>query len=186
VTTQPLRKDAIRSRRAILDAARELYRDDSDASFAEIAHAAAVGQATVYRHFADRRALLIALADEDMDSLEERLAAEPIGPGALEELLAEMVAGQLRSQGLIAAIRAGEVDVAEVERLTERVRALMAPRLEAARAARLVRPDLTADDALIVLAMVDGAVAPLRDREERARASARAFEIALDGLRVRS
>jgi AcrR family transcriptional regulator len=181
-----LRKDAIRSRRAILEAARELYRDDAEASFAEIAHGAGVGQATVYRHFADRRALLMALADEDMGSLEQRLGAEEIGPGSLEELLGEMVAGQLRSQGLIAAIRAGEVDESEVERLTERVRALMAPRLEAARAAGLVRPDLTPEDALIVLAMVDGAVAPLRDRAARERASARAFEIALDGLRMRA
>jgi AcrR family transcriptional regulator len=178
-----LRKDAVRSRRAILDAARDLYRDDTEASFAEIAHEASVGQATVYRHFADRRALLVALADEDMGALEERLASEAVGPESFVELLREMVAAQLRSQGLIAAIRAGEVDEAQVERLTERVRALMAPRLEAARAAGLVRPDLTADDALTVLAMVDGAVAPLRDRAARARASARAFEIALDGLR---
>jgi AcrR family transcriptional regulator len=185
VTTH-IRKDAVRSRRAILDAARELYRDDTEASFAEIAHEAEVGQATVYRHFTDRRALLVALAGEDMGALKDRLAAEPIGPGSLQELLAEMVAAQLRSQGLIAAIRAGEVDEIEVERLTERVRALMAPRLEVARDAGLVRPDLTADDALIVLAMIDGAVAPLRDREERERASARAFEIALDGLRLRA
>jgi AcrR family transcriptional regulator len=181
-----LRKDAVRSRRAILDAARELYRDDTEASFAEIATAAEVGQATVYRHFADRRALLVALADEDMGALEERLAAESIGPGSLVELLREMVAAQLRSQGLIAAIRAGEVEESQVERLTERVRALVAPRLEAARAAGLVRPDLTADDALIVLAMVDGAVAALRDPDARERAAARAFEIALDGLRVRA
>jgi len=181
-----LRKDAVRSRRAILDAARRLYRDDTEASFAEIAQGAGLGQATVYRHFGDRRALLVALAEEDMGALEERLTAERIGPGSLEELLREMVAAQLRSQGLIAAIRAGEVEESQVERLTERVRALMAPRLEAARAAKLVRPDLTADDALLVLAMVDGAVAPLRDPDERARASARAFEIALDGLRVRA
>jgi AcrR family transcriptional regulator len=185
VTTN-LRKDAVRSRRAILDAARELYRDDGEASFAEIAHEAQVGQATVYRHFSDRRALLMALAEEDMAALEERLVAEPIGPGSLEDLLRGMIAAQLRSQGLISAIRAGEVDEAQVERLTERVRVLIAPRLEAARAAGLVRPDLSPDDALTVLAMVDGAVAPLRDRDERDRAAARAFEIALDGLRLRA
>jgi AcrR family transcriptional regulator len=181
-----LRKDAVRSRRAILDAARELYRDDAEASFAEIASVAGVGQATVYRHFADRRALLVALAEEDMGALEERLAAEAIGSHSLEDLLREMVTAQLRSQGLIAAIRTGEVDEVEVARLSERVRALVAPRLEAARAAGVVRPDLAADDALIVLAMVDGAIAPLRGREERARASARAFEIALEGLRLRA
>lgn len=184
--TTKLRRDAVRSRRAILDAARRLYRDDTEASFAEIAHEAEVGQATVYRHFTDQRALLVALAEEDMGALEERLAAAPVGPGSLEELLREMLGAQLRSQGLIAAIRAGEVEESQVERLTERVRGLMAPRLEEARAAGQVRPDLTPDDALIVLAMVDGAVAPLRDRDERERASARAFEIALDGLRARA
>src|ERR1700761_7810808 len=103
-----MRKDAVRSRRAILDAARELYHDDAEASFAEIAHEAGVGQATVYRHFADRRALLAALAGEDMGALEERIAAdEELGPNSLVELLREVVAAQLHSQGLIGAIRAG-------------------------------------------------------------------------------
>jgi AcrR family transcriptional regulator len=180
-----LRKDALRSRRAILDAARDLYRDDAEASFGEIAERAGVGQATVYRHFADRRALLVALADEDMGALEERLTAEEIGPESLERLLREMVAAQLRSQGLISAIRAGEVEESDVRRLTERVRELFAPRLEAARAAGLVRLDLTPDDLTIVLAMVDGPIAPLRDRDERAAVAARAFEIAIDGLRLR-
>jgi AcrR family transcriptional regulator len=186
VTTN-LRKDAVRSRRAILDAARELYGDDTEASFAEIAHEAGVGQATVYRHFADRRALLAALADEDMGALEMRIAADgEIGPGSLEELLREVVDAQLRSQGLIGAIRAGEVDEGQVRGLTERVRDLFVPRLAAARAAGIARPDLTADDIIVVLSMIDGAMAPVRDRDERERASARAFEIALDGLRGRA
>jgi AcrR family transcriptional regulator len=181
-----LRKDALRSRRAILDAARELYRDDTEASFGEIAERAGVGQATVYRHFADRRALLAALAAEDMGALEERIAAdEAIGPGSLEELLREVVAAQLRSQGLIGAIRTGEVEESQVRGLTERVRDLFAPRLEAARAAGLVRDDLTPDDVIVVLSMIDGAMAPLRDRGEREAVAMRAFEIALDGLRMR-
>lgn len=184
--TTSLRKDAVRSRRAILDAARELYRDDAEASFAEIANQAGVGQATVYRHFADRRALLAALAEEDMGALEERIAAdEEIGPESLEELLREILAAQLRSQGMIGAIRAGEVEESQVQGLTDRLRDLFAPRLEVARAAGLVRPDLTADDLLMVLSMVDGALAPLHDFGERERASARAFEIVLDGLRVK-
>jgi AcrR family transcriptional regulator len=180
-----LRKDALRSRRAILDAARELYRDDAEASFAEIAGQAGVGQATVYRHFADRRALLVALADEDMGALEERLAGEEIGPGSLEALLREIVAAQLRSQGLISAMRTGEVDETLVQRLTERVGVLFAPRLEAARTAGLVRTDLTVEDLTIVLGMIDGPIASLRDRDEREAVAARAFEIAIDGLRMK-
>jgi AcrR family transcriptional regulator len=177
-----LRKDAARSRRAILDAARDLYRDDAQASFADIAHAAGVGQATVYRHFADRHALLAELADEDMDRLEERAAAEPIGPGSLEALLAEIVDSFTSSQGMIEAIRAGEVEETRVRRLTERTLELFGPRLEAARAAGRVREELTAADLLLVLAMVDGALTAATDRKEREETARRAFEIALDGL----
>lgn len=90
-----MRKDALRSRRAILDAARELYRDDAEASFAEIAHHAGLGQATVYRHFADRRAILVELVEEDMAELEERLAPETIGPDSLEHMLAVMIPMQI-------------------------------------------------------------------------------------------
>jgi AcrR family transcriptional regulator len=177
-----LRKDAARSRRAILGAARDLYRDDAGTSFAEIAHAAGVGQATVYRHFADRRALLAELADEDMDRLEERTAAEPIGPRSLEALLAEIVASFTSSQGMIEAIRAGEVEETRVRRLTDRTLELFAPRLEAAREAGRVRTDLTVEDLLVVLAMVDGALASVAERTEREAAATRALQIALDGL----
>lgn len=180
-----MRKDAQRSRRAILDAARELYRDDAEASFAELAHHAGVGQATVYRHFADRRALLAELASEDMTLLEEGIGAEPIEPDSMERVIAEMVACQLRSQGLLGAIRAGEVDEGRVRELTERSRALLAPRLEAAQAARTVRADLTLDDLMVLLSMFDGALFYVHDHEERKLVAARAFEIAVDGLRFR-
>jgi AcrR family transcriptional regulator len=181
-----MRKDAVRSRRAILDAARELYRDDSEASFAEIAHGAGVGQATVYRHFDDRQALLAELAEEEMSRLEDRVGSEPIGPRSLEGLLHELVAGQLRSHGLIGAIRAGEVDEGRVRELTERTRALFAPRLEVAQAAGLASADLTLDDMMTVLKMIDGAFATLGDRDERERTARRVVEIIMDGLRSRA
>ncbi|HVW47272.1 MAG TPA: helix-turn-helix domain-containing protein [Solirubrobacterales bacterium] len=180
-----MRKDAARSRRAILDAARELYADDVTASFAEIAHRAGVGQATVYRHFADRHALLAELAVEDMDRLEERVEAEPVGPDSLEGLLRDLLAEQVRSQGLIGAIRAGEVDEGRVRELADRCRELFRPRLEAARAAGVVRPDLTVDDLMIVLSMIGGALAA-GERARRAEAARRAFEMVIDGLRSRA
>ncbi len=177
-----MRKDAARSRRAILDAARELYADDTDASFAEIANRAGVGQATVYRHFDDRQALLAELAIEDMGRLEERVDAEPLGPDSLEVLLRELTEGQVRSQGLIAAIRAGEVDEGRVRELAERARALFQPRLEVALEAGSVRPDLTMEDLMVMLAMISGALTR-RDPTDRADAARRAFEMVIDGLR---
>jgi AcrR family transcriptional regulator len=180
-----MRKDARRSRRAILDAARELYRDDAEASFAEIAHHAGLGQATVYRHFADRRAILIELVEEDMAELEARLAGEPVGPDSLERMLAVIVPMQLGSQGALGEIRLGQVDEGRVRVLTERTLDLFAPRLEAAKAGGKVRPDLELDDLLILLQMVDGALAHAADAGARAQAAERAFEIAMDGLRSR-
>src|SRR5689334_18910598 len=72
-----IRKDALRSRRAILDAAHQLLSNGGDASFAEIAYTAGVGQATVYRHFENRQDLIAALAEEGMARLEARVAEAP-------------------------------------------------------------------------------------------------------------
>ena len=46
------RKDAARTRRAILDAAHDLLQRDPEVSHAEIARVAGVGRASVYRHLA--------------------------------------------------------------------------------------------------------------------------------------
>jgi AcrR family transcriptional regulator len=181
-----MRKDALRSRRAILDAARELYRDDAEASFAEIAHHAGLGQATVYRHFADRRAILVELVEEDMEELEERLDDETIGPDSLERMLAVMIPMQLGSQGALGEIRLGQVDEARIRALTDRTVDLFAPRLAAAKAAGKVRSDLSLDDLMILLQMVDGALAHAADPASRKLAAKRAFEITMDGLRSRA
>jgi AcrR family transcriptional regulator len=180
-----MRKDAARSRRAILDAARELYVDETTASFAEIAQRAGVGQATVYRHFDDRQALIAEIAIEDMERLERRVGAEPLGPASLEDLLRELTDGQLRSQGLIAAIRAGEVDEGRVRELGDRCRELFRPRLEAALVGGAVRPDLTLEDLMVMLSMISGALTR-RDPADRADAARRAFEMVIDGLRSRA
>lgn len=180
-----MRKDARRSRRSILDAARELYRDDAEASFAEIAHHAGVGQATVYRHFADRRALVVELIEEDMLVLEERVGSEPITPESLEKMIAEMIPMQLGMQGSMSVIRLGEVEESRIHALTERTRDLFAPRLEAAKAAGVIRGDLSLDDLIVMLAMFDGVLARTPDPVAREKAWARAYEIVMDGLRLR-
>jgi len=62
--TTPRRKDAQRNREAILSAAKELFATSADVPMYEIARAAGIGQGTLYRHFADRRSIAIALFDE--------------------------------------------------------------------------------------------------------------------------
>jgi AcrR family transcriptional regulator len=179
-----IRKDALRSRRSILDAAHELYADGGDASFAEIADAAGVGQATVYRHFLNREDLLAALAEEGMSRIEEKVAAASVTPASFEALLRLMAAEQVRDQTLIAAIRRGELDQARVERLSDRARTLFREPLAAAQAAGRVREELDLDDVMAVLAMLDGALAAVDDHQGRGQAAARALDLLLDGLRA--
>jgi AcrR family transcriptional regulator len=179
-----IRKDALRSRRAILDAARELLSDGGDASFADIASAAGVGQATVYRHFDNRQDLFAALAEEGMARLEEKVAATPVSAESFEELLRLMAVEQVRDQTLIAAIRRGEVEEARVQRLVDRAGALFREPLAAAQEAGLARRELDLEDVMAVLAMLDGALAAVDDPGERGQAASRALDLLLEGLRA--
>lgn len=58
------RADALRNRRAILDAASRLLLDHGDLSMSELARAAGLTRPTLYRHFPDREHVLDALAHE--------------------------------------------------------------------------------------------------------------------------
>ncbi|MGW0801819.1 TetR/AcrR family transcriptional regulator [Nonomuraea sp. NPDC002799] len=59
---RPLRADAERSVRAILEAAEQVLAEDPGASMEQIAAAAGVARTTIHRRFANRQALIEALA----------------------------------------------------------------------------------------------------------------------------
>ena len=61
---RPTRKDAARNREAILDAAVRVLGADPDAGVDEIAAAAGVNRATLYRHFGAREEILDVLREE--------------------------------------------------------------------------------------------------------------------------
>lgn len=65
-----MRADALRNRRRLLDAADAVFRERGlDASFDEIARRAGLGNATLYRHFPDREALIGALVGESLGAV---------------------------------------------------------------------------------------------------------------------
>ncbi|RSN63123.1 TetR family transcriptional regulator [Amycolatopsis sp. WAC 04182] len=80
------RSDAARNRAKILKAAEELFaaRPAADVTMEDIAQAAGVGRATLYRRYPDRSAIAVALLDEHERELQERLLTgpPPLGPGA--------------------------------------------------------------------------------------------------------
>ncbi len=82
----PERADAARNRARVLAAAAELFttRDPRTVTMDDIAKAAGVGRATVYRRYPDTGSIAVALLDEHERALQERLlrGEPPLGPGA--------------------------------------------------------------------------------------------------------
>lgn len=74
---EPARADGRRNRQLILEAATHAMLENPQASISDVAERAGVTRATVYRHYADRDALLQAMATE---------TARQIIPALLDEL----------------------------------------------------------------------------------------------------
>jgi AcrR family transcriptional regulator len=80
------RADAARNRARVLSAAAQLFatRGARDVTMADIAAAAGIGRATLYRRYPDVASIATALLDEHERALQEELmrGSPPLGPGA--------------------------------------------------------------------------------------------------------
>lgn len=80
------RADAARNRERVLVAAERLFAttDPTSVTMGDIARAAGVGRATLYRRFPDPASVAVALLDEHEKRLQHRLISgpPPLGPGA--------------------------------------------------------------------------------------------------------
>jgi AcrR family transcriptional regulator len=111
------RADAARNRARVLSAAAELFRSREDPrtiTMDDVARAAGVGRATLYRRYPDIRSIAAALLGEDERHLQERLLRgdPPLGPGAppaerLAAFYAAMVELLDRQLPLVLAVDAG-------------------------------------------------------------------------------
>src|ERR1700753_3594807 len=86
-----LRRDARDNRAAILDAARELFADSADVAMSQVARRAGVGQATLYRNFPNRAALVAEILDEHVERIASIAAAHEGDPDAFFVLLRSLV-----------------------------------------------------------------------------------------------
>jgi AcrR family transcriptional regulator len=80
------RADAAQNRAKVLEAAERMFaaRDPRTVTMADIARAAGIGRATLYRRYPDPAAIAVALLDEHERLLQEQLLSgpAPLGPGA--------------------------------------------------------------------------------------------------------
>jgi AcrR family transcriptional regulator len=183
-TERPLRADAQRNRRRVLDAAEALFGEAGNgATIEDIAKRAGVGVGTVCRHFPTKQALLdevltdsyrelVADADEALASDEpavafDRFVHQLAGHQARRRMLAEQMATEL------------ELPPAAVE-LKQAMRGAITELLERAQAAGAVRADISPADTSMLFAgiaqitAVAGGDADVRDRY---------VAVMLDGLR---
>ncbi len=83
---EPLRADAQQNRNRILEVARDALLESSDASLNSIAKKAGVGPGTLYRHFPNREALVLAVYRHDVQQLLDYAPALLEAPPPLEAL----------------------------------------------------------------------------------------------------
>lgn len=169
------RRVAARNRAALIAAAREVFAEQGlNAPLSAVARRAGVGQGSLYRHFADRFALASAVLDENVQQI-ERAGAEP--GASLKGVLGVVTWHLTRSTAFVDLLRV-RGDGEQGRALSERVRRVLARCLPAGHR-------LSADDVMLAVAMVSGAVAgpTPAERERVALAAWRLLGVEVGPLR---
>lgn len=176
------RRDAAANRTRIVAAAREVFAASGfGAPLEAVAQRAGVGRATLYRNFPDRFALGAAIFEHNLAALEALAREHRARPDAFMTLLTAMVEQQIEAHALIPGLLTGP-RAPDLHTLVRRVTRLLAAPLRRARAAALVRPDLTLADVIAALAMVSAVAAGDASVSSRRRRVMRALELLLHGL----
>lgn len=180
----PLRADAERNRRRLVDAGAELFAARGlDTSLEEVARHAGVGTTTAYRRFDDHEDLVDAVYGRLLDkfvALSEQALHGPEPWTALRGFLEAVLVTQASDLGFQQMLHGphGKHEVAQRRRV---IAAAVTALVERAQAAGQLRPDATSADLVLLLLMV-GTVAE-RTRHVDPEAWRRSFALVLDGLR---
>jgi AcrR family transcriptional regulator len=165
------RADAVANRDALIRAAAALYAERGlDVSVEDIAQAAGVGRATLYRHFPTREQLHVAILEQIVEQIEAAGAELPATATAFMTLFKVAVRVQADSLPVVdLLLRRGAPDDA-VRDLRARVRTIFRDPLAAAQHAGLVRADLSPEDVRIQLAMLGSVTRPGAPTADQRRA----------------
>lgn len=181
------RADGRRNREALLSQAAELIAEHgTSVALDEIARAAGVGNATLYRHFPDRAALLRAIAVQVIgaaaEAAEQALAEETGSFQALARYLHEVL--RVRVAWVMPAI-AGALDLGDAELAALRGRGVAAftTLIENAQRDGVVRADVTYGDISLLLTRLARPLPPGQGRAVQDAVAQRHLAIMLAGLR---
>ena len=148
------RSDVARHRAALLDAASTVFAEQGvHVSLDAVVEAAGVGRATLYRHFPDRAALLLALFDREMAAVSN--ACKDVEPGkALFAMIAQLGCAARQAPALADAWRAVAADHPQLQARQRELITLFERPLAVAVSEGLVRTDLSMSDVVAVIRMV--------------------------------
>ncbi|GAA3192796.1 TetR/AcrR family transcriptional regulator [Actinocorallia longicatena] len=177
---RPLRKDAERNRRRILDAADAVFAAEGlGATLESIAEKADVSIGTLYRRFPTREALVEALFEEKVDRILGWAAAGLENPdpwAGFTSYLWNTAASHAEDQGLGEVLMGSGLAQRKIEDLREKIVPLVTELVARAQAGGRLRQDFAPQDVPMLMCMV-GAVA------RRAPGSWRRYlELLIEGL----
>lgn len=183
---RPLRADAQRNRDRLLAAAVHAFSQGGpDTTLDSIARAAGVGIGTLYRHFPTREALVEAAYQAELarlcDAVPDLLGSLPPDLATrawMDRFVDYLTTKRGMADALRAVIASGGNPFA---RSRDRLTAAIGTLLQAAVAAGLVRPDVSADDVLVALSGVSLAATEPAQRDQ----AGRLLDLLMDGLRYR-
>ncbi|HEY0717098.1 MAG TPA: TetR/AcrR family transcriptional regulator [Streptosporangiaceae bacterium] len=175
-----MRSDAELNRARIIEAAVAALASSSDATLNSIARRAGVGQGTMYRHFPNREALLLAVYRQDVQAVIDAapaLLADHPPAEALRRWLGRLASyGRIKhgvAQAVEAATRA-DLSSAYYRPVTDAITLL----LEAGQATGQLRPDIDADEVLLLVGFLWRI-----DNDDWERRTTHLLDVVMDGLR---
>jgi len=175
------RSDARRNRAAILRAAVEAFTGGCGTVTVQgIARRAGVGQATVYRHFPDRRTLAVAVLREHLAALERMVAAAAGEPAAFRSLLRDVLLAQASMRPLVTVLR--QLPAREQRWCADQVLAVLTGPFRRSQEAHHLRRDVQLSDLPLVFAMLEATLESTVDSGTSEAAVRRVIDVILDGL----
>ena len=183
-----LRADAARNREAIVEAARAVFAEQGlDAPLDEIAKRAGTGNATLYRRFPTRSALVAAVfADRMADHVEavEAGLAQPDPWSGFASYISTVAAMQADDRGIADLVHMDLSSAPEIEALRARAYDGLVRLIGRAHDDGVLRVDFTDQDVVLLLMANAGLVERAHGIPDEA--SARLTALLLDGLRAQA
>lgn len=183
---KPLRADAERNRRRILEAAAEVFGERGlGATLDAVAERAGVGVGTVYRRFPDKEALVDALFEERIDEVRriaDEAASIPDGWEALTAFMERALELHCHDRALKELVFSTAHGQDRVAHARNRIRPAVQTLLERARASGQLRADVDVNDVPVLQLMITAVI----DYAQEAAPGVwrRYLGILLDGLRA--